>query len=320
MAGHYLVTGGCGFIGSHLVESLLGAGHRVTVLDDLSSGRRENLSAAAHLIEGDVCDPQTVARAMAGVDGCFHLASVASVALCAQQWERSHQINQGGSVNVLAAARSQGGGRPVPVVLASSAAVYGECAAIPLSEILSVQPISSYGADKLGTEMQARVSAAMFAGRVIALRIFNVFGPRQMAGSPYSGVVTNFIDLAVAGREVVIFGDGQQVRDFIYISDVVMCLTRAMARLARLDQAFFGVYNVCTGQSTSIGDLAQVIVERCRSGSAVVHVPGRIGDIRVSLGDPQSCRQQLGFSASVALAEGVSRTVDWILSGGGGAA
>ncbi len=176
----YLVTGGAGFIGSHLVESLLAEGHVARVLDDLSTGQRENLPPAAELILGDVADPATTSAAMAGMDGCFHLAAIASVARAAEDWPGTHRVNLGGTVAVLDAARA----RRVPVVFASSAAVYGDCADRPLTEAAPTHPLSAYGADKLGSELHAAVATGVFGVPTVGLRFFNVFGPRQDPDSP----------------------------------------------------------------------------------------------------------------------------------------
>ncbi len=173
----YLVTGGCGFIGSHLAEALLGAGHRVRVLDDLSSGRLANLPQGAAFIQGDVTDPAAVRAALAGVNGCFHLAAIASVERGAQDWAGTHKANQTGTVMLLEAIRRSG--RRIPFVYASSAAVYGDCQSLPLTEASATRPLSAYGADKLGCELHARVASASFAIPTAGLRFFNVFGPRQ---------------------------------------------------------------------------------------------------------------------------------------------
>lgn len=308
---HFLVTGGCGFIGSHLVEDLIASGHAVTVLDDLSSGQAENLPSGVRFIHGDVACPETTHSAMAGTDGCFHLASIASVAECSRRWEHAHRVNQGGSVAVLAAARRLGGTRPLPVVLASSAAVYGDNPALPLSEQALPTPLSPYGADKLGAEIHARVAASTFGARATALRIFNAFGPRQAPDSPYSGVISIFIRKALAGDDLIILGDGEQTRDFIFVEDVVRAFVLSMRALCQRDQPHMAVYNVCGGHAVSIQHVARLILQTCGSRSRIRHAPARTGDIRASLGDPTHCRAALGFSATTVMATGLDATIAW---------
>lgn len=308
---HFLVTGGCGFIGSHLADALTAAGDTVTVLDDLSSGRRENLPSGVRLMVGDVGCPETVLAAMDGTDGCFHLASVASVAECSRRWEVSHRINQGGSVNVLAAARRLGGTTPLPVVIASSAAVYGNLQDLPLNEQAMARPLSPYGADKLGAELHARVAAETFGGRAIALRIFNAYGPRQIPGSPYSGVISLFIQQALSGQPLTLLGDGGQTRDFIYVADVVRAFRLSMATLLATPAPRMEVYNVCGGQALSVQDLACRIIDTCGSASPLIHAPPRLGDIRASLGDPSAARAGLNFSTQTHLDRGLEATIGW---------
>ena len=187
----YLVTGGCGFIGSHLCSALRGAGHRVRVLDDLSTGVAANLAPGADLVRGDVADAGLVRRAMDGAAGCFHLAAIASVERGTRDWLGTHRVNLSGAVAVLEAAARLGG---VPVVYASSAAVYGDCEALPLAEDAPTRPLSAYGADKLGCEQHARVAGVVHGVPTLGLRFFNVFGPRQDPGSPYSGVISIFCE------------------------------------------------------------------------------------------------------------------------------
>ena len=248
--GFYLVTGGCGFIGSHLVDALAYAGHRVRVLDDLSTGKVENVSVPVELLVGDAGDRETVARAMAGVDGCFHLAAVASVVRANEDWCGTHRANLTATVNVMDAARSVR--CQVPVVYASSAAVYGDNPAVPLDEDATTRPLTAYGADKLGCELHARVAGQVHGVPTSGLRFFNVYGPRQDPSSPYSGVISIFADRMARGEGITVFGDGMQERDFVYVGDVVRHLIAGMEH-ADTDAA---VYNVCTGRATTILELA----------------------------------------------------------------
>jgi UDP-glucose 4-epimerase len=305
----YLVTGGCGFIGSHLVERLLAAGHEVTVLDDLSSGKAENLAAGAALMVGDVADPGTVASAMAGQDGAFHLAAIASVERSREDWVRTHQVNLGGTVNVLdAARRAREGGGPVPVVYASSAAVYGDNPAVPLAEDAQPQPLSAYGADKFGCELHARIADRIHGLKSVGFRFFNVYGPRQDPASPYSGVISIFADRIGRGEPITIYGDGEQVRDFVYVGDLVQYLLAAMARpmLGAL------VFNVCSGQATSVNHLAGLLGELTQRTPAIGYAPAREGDIRRSLGDPRRLMAEFGFACDTSLREGLRNTLKWL--------
>lgn len=247
----YLVTGGCGFIGSHLVDRLLSEGSDVTVLDDLSTGKRERLDPRAHLIVGDVGDSATLARAFDGVLGCFHLAAIASVSRSVEDWVGTHRVNQTGAVAVFDAARNKGRGEPVPVVYASSAAVYGDTRGTAMSEDLPPAPLTGYGADKRGCELHAAVAWTVHRVPTIGLRIFNAYGPRQDGASPYAGVISLFAERLTAGLPITVFGDGTQVRDFVYVGDVVAGLAAAMAAC----RAGAQVLNICTGVATSVDRL-----------------------------------------------------------------
>ncbi len=301
----YLVTGGCGFIGSHLADALIGAGHRVRIVDDMSTGRPENRPAAAEFLEGDVADPGLVAEAMRGVDGCFHLAAVASVERGNQDWLGTHRANLTGSVTVFDAARRARPKGPVPVVYASSAAVYVDNQEMPLVETAATRPLSAYGADKLGSEQHGFVAGRVHGVPTCGLRFFNVYGPRQDPKSPYSGVISIFCDRLKAGQGITIFGDGGQSRDFVFVGDVVRALLVAMERAGTDGR----VYNVCTGRSTTIGELAGTIAGILGAPAEIVFGPPRAGEIRVSLGDPSSVRRELGFEARTALEEGLARTL-----------
>jgi len=302
----FLVTGGAGFIGSHLVHALLEEGHAVRVLDDLSSGHRENLPQQVELAEADVTDPAAVESAIDDVDGCFHLAAIASVARSHRDWLRSHQVNLTGTINVFDRARPSRRRRELPVVYASTAAIYGNCGSFPVDEESPAAPLSAYGADKHACELHARVAGAIHGVPTIGLRFFNLYGPRQDPLSPYSGVISIFADRLLRGEPVEIFGDGEQARDFIYISDAVQALRRAM-RVATTG-AF--VFNVCTGKATSVSSLADTMAELCGTKLVVRHRPARCGEVRISIGDPQRAVEQLGFTAQTTLGDGLEMTLD----------
>jgi UDP-glucose 4-epimerase len=297
----YLVTGGAGFIGSHLADALLGQGHRVRVLDNLSTGKRENLDPSAELTVGDVADAAAVKAAMAGVDGCFHLAAVASVELGNRDWLGTHRTNLTGAITIFDAARRAQPDRTVPVVYASSAAVYGDNLDLPLAETAQTRPMSAYGADKLGCELHGRVAAHVHGVRNAGCRFFNVYGPRQDPASPYSGVISIFFNRIGKGQGITIFGDGGQTRDFIYVADVVDALLKAMER----DTPGASVFNVCTGRATSLLDLAAAIGRVFGRTPEISFAEARAGDIRESLGNPAMTRDVLGFSAKLGIEEGL---------------
>ncbi|RYJ00234.1 MAG: NAD-dependent epimerase/dehydratase family protein, partial [Acetobacteraceae bacterium] len=277
----FLVTGGAGFIGSHLTDALLQAGHRVRVLDDLSTGRRANLDPRCEFILGDVADAMAVRRAAQGTAGVFHLAAIASVARSNEEWCGTHRVNAAGTVAVLDAARAVG---RVPVVYASSAAIYGDQGAGAINETARPAPMTAYGADKLASELHAAIGFGIHAVPSIGFRFFNVYGPRQDPASPYSGVISIFAARIAAGLPVALHGDGRQTRDFVYVLDVVRHLVAAMALLRAAPQA--AVLNLCTGHGTAIRALAQVIGETTGGAPALQPGPARPGDIRASVGDP----------------------------------
>ncbi len=305
-----LVTGGAGFIGSHLCDALLARGTRVRVLDDLSSGRRDNLPDGIELIVGDVADPAAARTALEGMDGCFHLAAIASVQRAAEDWLGTNRVNLVGTIALLDAARA----RQLPVVYASSAAVYGNCPIQPIGEDAPTRPLSAYGADKLGCELHAAVATGVHGVPTTGLRFFNVFGPRQDPTSPYSGVISIFAAQLRRGTAVSVFGDGGQTRDFVFVADVVAALLAAMARLraggAVANQA--DVFNVCTGQATSVLGLARTIAELCGLTPELRHGPAREGDIRHSVGNPAAARVGLGFAAETSLRAGLAQVLTWL--------
>jgi UDP-glucose 4-epimerase len=301
----YLVTGGCGFIGSHLVDALLADGHAVRVLDDLSTGQRSRVPVTAELIIGDVRDSSLLTAAMADIDGCFHLAAVASVMRCNEHWLTSHQVNLSATIAVLEAARQR-----LPVVYASSAAVYGDNPHLPLRETDKLQPLSSYGVDKATCELHAQVGARVHGVSSIGLRFFNVYGPRQDPQSPYAGVIARFIEGTRRGAVLTVRGDGKQSRDFVFVGDAVAALCAAMRRLECQPTApFANAYNVCTGQEVSVLELARMIMTLAHRPATWRHARELTGDIRRSCGSPELARQELGFRAAVTLRQGLERTL-----------
>jgi UDP-glucose 4-epimerase len=300
-----LVTGGAGFIGSHLVDALLKRGHAVRVLDDLSSGVRETLSPGIELMVGDVTNPRAVERAFQEIDICFHLAAIASVERSNREWLRTHEVNLTGTINIFDQARRQRPHREIPVVYASTAAVYGDCAVVPIGEQNPAAPLSAYAAGKSACELHARVAGAVHRIPTVGLRFFNLYGPRQNPRSPYSGVITRFADRLVRGEPVEIFGDGEQVRDFIYIDDAVCALSRAIPAASTNAP----VYNVCTGKGTTVGALAETMADLYQTDLVACYRPVRCGDVRVSIGDPRRAAEQLGFTSRTRLVEGLKLTL-----------
>jgi UDP-glucose 4-epimerase len=309
-----LVTGGAGFIGSHLVDALLRAGQDVRVLDDFSTGSAENLRgaegiAAMHggsfqLIAGDVRDETKVREAVDGCGAVCHLAAVASVTRSLEDPVGTGSVTHGGTVNVLRWAVDA----EVPrFVLASSCAVYGDAAQQPVAETAPAQPLSPYAEHKLAAE-QVCVSAAD-AGQVTAccLRFFNVFGPRQDPGSEYSGVISRFMAAAAAGVGVTVYGDGEQTRDFIFVGDVVEALRCALRRPA----AGVAVVNVGTGVATSVLDVLDTLGALVGTAIPREHAPAREGDIRHSRADSGRARWVLNLKAAHSFRDGMAATWEW---------
>lgn len=294
----YLITGGCGFIGSHLCDALLARGDKVRVLDNLSSGKETNLAPGVRLIRGEVSNPAAVARAIRGCDGVFHLAGIASVAWCSTHWREGHLTNQTGTVTVFEAARDAGG---IPVVYASSAAVYGDAGKGPIDEGRIPAPLTAYGADKLGSELHGRVARLVHGVPNVGLRPFNIYGPRQDPHSAYSGVISIFRDRLTRGLPVTVFGDGGQSRDFVFVGDVVRFLLAAMAHRS----AEPAVFNICTGRSTTLLELIATLGRLHGIHPKIIHADPRPGDIRHSLGDPACARAALGVAAEIPLERGL---------------
>jgi UDP-glucose 4-epimerase len=306
-----VVTGGAGFIGSHTVDRLLGAGHRVVVLDDFRTGKRANLAHHAGSDRLDVlpCDvSHGIFAALAPitarhgpVERIVHLAAQVSVVHSVQNPLVDMQVNYGGTLHVLEYARATGVKK---VVFASSAAVYGEVATMPVGEDTPTRPVSPYGIDKLASEHAIDYYAAVHGVPGTALRFFNVYGPRQDPSSPYSGVISIFADRARAGRTLTIFGDGGQTRDFVYVGDVVRAIVAALG-----DGADRVVANVGTGGEITVLELARSIVELCGGRSTIEHEPPRAGEILKSRAQVDRLRDALGVVAETSLLDGLRETL-----------
>ncbi len=290
----FVVTGGAGFIGSHLVDSLLADGHEMRVIDDLSTGKRKNLDMRAQLIEADICDTAALATALKGAAGCFHLAAIASVQRANEDWAGTHRVNLTGSICVFDACRAA----RLPVVYASSAAVYGNVGDRIAHEDLPCAPQTAYGADKYGSELHAAVGWGVHGVPSFGMRFFNVYGPRQDPASPYSGVISIFADRVAQGLPITVHGDGGQTRDFVFVADVVAHLRAAMEKLTAEPCAY--VSNVCTGTETSVTTLAKALgAKKITNGAA------RAGDIRRSVGSAEYAVAMLNLRATTELADGL---------------
>lgn len=308
---HYLVTGGAGFIGSHLCDTLLGSGHSISVIDDFSTGKRENLDSRVTLVEGDCADISKLMPLVQAADGVFHLAAIASVERSCQQWAATSRTNQFSTITLLEAISKRGGA--IPFVYASSAAVYGDPDArfLPLQESTPLVPLTPYGADKLGSELHAHLARHLFGIPTLGLRFFNVYGSRQDPASPYSGVISIFMNLIVRGQSVTLNGDGAQTRDFIHVSDVVSHLIAAMTLLHAGNVPLPAALNVCSADATSILQLAQQIAAICGLPLHHQHGPARVGDIRMSCGNRDLTKQWLGLDLGMSLPQGLSETLTW---------
>jgi UDP-glucose 4-epimerase len=306
----FLVTGGAGFIGSHLCRALLQAECGVRVLDDLSSGSQANLPAEAEFIHGDIGNPGTVAQALDGVSGCFHLAAIASVERGVRDWVGTHRTNLTGTIVLLDQIRRvlSSSFSKIPFVYASSAAVYGDSGALPLTESAEKRPLSAYGADKYACELHAAVASSAYGIPTTGLRFFNVYGPRQDPRSPYSGVISIFCDRLLSGAPVEIYGDGHQTRDFIYVGDVVKALLSAMERCSLGPS----VLNVCSGNPVSVMDLASTIARLAGQALQIQFNPPRSGEIRHSAGSPAFARRTLGLGDPTELGAGLEKVLAWM--------
>jgi len=299
-----LVTGGAGFIGSHLVDRLLMDGHTVRVLDNLSSGPRGGRSAEGfELVEGDVRERETVEACLDGVEHVFHLAAQISVPASTQAPVECYAVNLTGSLHVLDASRKAGVKR---VVLASSAAVYGDVLG-PVTEDMPSAPLSPYAASKLGMEQAARMFTDTLGLPTVCLRFFNVYGPRQAPDSPYAAVIPGFIQAGLVRQPMVIHGDGQQRRDFVFVSDAV----EACLRAATHEPANGGVVNVGGGGSVTIRDLAGILQRMIPEAPKATLGAVREGDVRYSEADLNRAHALIGYHPAVRLEQGLQVTLEW---------
>ena len=303
----YLVTGGAGFIGSHIVEALLNRGDRVRVLDNFITGRRENLSPVAgrvEFIEGDLRDYATTLRAAEDARVIFHQAAVPSVPRSVAEPALNHDVNVNGTFNVLMAAREAGVRR---VVYAASSSAYGDTETLPKHEHMPPSPLSPYAASKLFGEYYCQVFTRVYGLETVSLRYFNVFGPRQDPSSPYSGVISKFVTALLNGDQPVIYGDGEQSRDFTYVANVV----DANLRAAESKEAIGEVINLGIGERVTLNQLLAELQKIIGSNLPTRYEETRPGDVRHSLADISRAVETIGYRPLVGLAEGLRRTVEW---------
>lgn len=302
-----LITGGAGFIGSHLTERLLMAGHRVRVIDNFTTGKRENIPASERLevLTGDVRDPLCVTEAAVGADAVVHLAAVASVQACVDDPLGTHQTNLVGTLHVLEAARQQ---RVRRLLFASSAAVYGDTATVPVAEGVPLSPLTPYAADKLASEHYLRFYQNKFGVAATAFRFFNIYGPRQDPSSPYSGVISIFVERLRRRLPVTLFGDGEQTRDFVYVTDLATMLTKALTMPSLEGQ----VVNVGRGVECSLLELLATLEQLTGVSLQREHMPPRLGDIRRSCADIGRLTALTGGAPPTTLTEGLRHLLEYM--------
>ncbi|MGI4755572.1 MAG: SDR family oxidoreductase [Janthinobacterium lividum] len=304
-----LVTGAAGFIGSHLMDALAERGDRVCGFDDYTTGRRENI---AHLgdrvefVEASLLDRDALRRACEGVELIFHQAALPSVPRSVQDPETSHRNNINGTFELLEAARLAGVRR---VVYAASSSAYGNQPGFPRVETMRPQPLSPYAVQKLTGEFYLQSYAAVFGMETVAMRYFNIFGPRQVPDSPYSGVMAKWILQLQRGELPVVFGDGEQGRDFTYISNVVQA--NLLAGDAPAEKVSGRVFNVACGERHTLNETFRVIAGLLETGLVLQHGPERPGDVRDSLADISAAKSAFGYQPTVGFEEGLRRTVEW---------
>ncbi len=308
LTGTALVTGGAGFIGSHIAAGLMASGARVRVLDDLSTGHRENLDEIGgdlDFIEGSVADEALLDKILDGVEVVFHEAAIPSVPRSVDQPKQTHVASVDGTFSLLMAARDK---RVRRVVYAASSSAYGDQPTLPKAEQMSPDPLSPYAVAKLVGEYYCQVFSRVYGLETVSLRYFNVFGPRQDPGSQYSGVVSRFISALLSGEKPVIYGDGEQSRDFTYIDNVVAANLSA----ASATDASGKVINVANGQRITLNELLAELKDLTgKQDVTAEYRESRVGDVKHSLADITLARKFLGYESKVELREGLQRTIDW---------
>ena len=302
----YLVTGGAGFIGSHITEELIKRGDDVVILDNMYSGRQVNLAAnpKAVFVEGSIMDTDVLDSICTeyNIEGIFHLAAVASVQKSIENPILVHDVNVTGTLNVLEAARKHGVRK---VVLSASAAAYGDNPVFPKREDMLPEPLSPYAVSKIASEMYCKTYAELYDIQTVSLRYFNVFGPRQDPNGEYAAVIPKFTEKICAGESPTVFGDGEQTRDFVFVKDV------ARANILAMDSDVCGLFNIGTGVQTSLNDLAKMIMDAAGISVSMKYEAAREGDVRYSVADISKAERELGYKPEWDLGEGVRETVEY---------
>jgi len=302
----YLVTGGAGFIGSHLTEELVRRRHSVRVVDNLITGKRRNLDrlSGVEFMEGDLADPAIAERAARDMEYVLHQAAIPSVPRSVKDPVASNRANIDASLNILVAARDA---RVRRLVYAGSSSAYGDTPTLPKREDMPTNPLSPYALQKLVAEMYCQMFTRLYGFETVTIRYFNVFGPRQDPGSPYSGVISLFSTALLGGRQPVIYGDGEQTRDFTYVANVVDGVLRA----CEAPEAAGEVINVAMGGRISLNELLRTMNRVVGTDLEALYREPRVGDVRDSQADITKARALLGYTPSVGLEEGLKRTLDW---------
>ena len=306
----YLVTGGAGFIGSHLSSALVARGHRVRVVDSLITGFERNLQPGVEFTPGDLAEAAVANAAVQGVDYVLHQAAIPSVPRSVKNPRESHRANVDAMLNILLAARDAGVKR---VVFAGSSSVYGDQPTLPKREDMPTKPMTPYALQKMVSEQYGQMFTRLYGLEVVTTRYFNVFGPRQDPGSPYSGVISLFIKALLDGTRPVIYGDGGQTRDFTFVTNVVAGVLSA----AEAPGVGGEVFNVATGGRVSLNDLLATLKKIIGSDVEPIYQEGRMGDVRDSQADITKAGRLLGYRPAVTLEEGLRQTVAWFETANG---
>jgi nucleoside-diphosphate-sugar epimerase len=301
---NYLVTGGAGFIGSHISEALVKRGHRVRVADNFVTGYRENIRDGVEFVEGDCADPAYAKRIVAGIDYVIHQAAIPSVPRSVDKPLESHRANVDGMLQMLLASRDSGVKR---LVFAGSSSVYGDTQMLPKTETMPTNPLSPYALQKLLSEMYGQMFTRLYGFETVTTRYFNVFGPRQDPGSPYSGVISLFIKALTENQRPTIYGDGEQTRDFTYVTNVVDGVIKA----AETPGVGGQVFNVATNSRISLNQLLATLNKIFGTNLDAIYKEARQGDVRDSQADISKAVKMLGYKPSVGLEEGLRETVQW---------
>ena len=300
----YLITGGAGFIASHIAEELIHQKHDIILLDDMSAGNTKNIRPDAEFIKGSVTNKALLDEICKthDIEGIFHLAAVASVQKSIEDPGLVHEVNATGTLNILTAAKEHSIRK---VVLSASAAAYGDNPVFPKREDMLPEPLSPYAVSKITGEMYCRNFADLFGVETVALRYFNVFGPRQDPNAEYAAVIPKFIERIVQGKKPIIFGDGNQTRDFVFVKDVVQ------ANILAMNSSISGLYNIGTGIQTSLNDLAGMVMRAAGVSCDITYETARPGDIRYSVADISKAGKELGYAPKYSIEDGIRETVEY---------